>query len=142
MAILFIFRLHINMSSILSECEIQCLVWAVACGRSVKSWAAAHGLDVTIAQESTRRPGFDELVAGHRVRLAERTAVTLSSLSPPAIDQLLRLSRYSSAAADKRSAERALLKRQRGRSRRDGTAKRIADLEKRLRLREFAARAD
>jgi hypothetical protein len=130
------------MSSVLTECEMQCLAWAVVSGESVKSWAETHGVDVNLARETSRLPVFEQLAAAHRLRLANRTAAMLSSLSPSAIDQLLELSRRSSSAADQRSAERARLKKRRAGSRRDGTAKRIANLEKRLCLRKDAAHAD
>jgi hypothetical protein len=47
---------------------MRCLASAMAAGRSLKSWAEAHGLNVTMVRESSRLPKVTELVALYRSR--------------------------------------------------------------------------
>ncbi len=126
------------MNKQLSECEMQCLAWAIVSGRSLKSWAEAHGLNVRIVRESSRLPEVRELVAARRLPLAGKTATKLRKLSTPASDQLAGLSPSRSRDVGKFRAELALLKRRLDGSNHGGTAMRIADLETRMRLRENA----
>ena len=67
---------------------MQCLAWAVVSGRSMKSWAEAHGLDVRLVREASRLPEVTEMIAGHRSRLDARTAARTKTRRAPAIDRV------------------------------------------------------
>ncbi len=97
------------MSTMLTDILEKSLVVRVACGRSVRSWAKRHGVDVATACERSLENGFRKLVDITRLRVADRMVGKLTSGATFAIDQLIWLCRKSKSDTVRLSASRALL---------------------------------
>jgi hypothetical protein len=92
-----------------TDTQLKSLARAVACGRTVKSWAKRHCGDVDAVDEWCTLPEFIELVDAHRLQVVDHMSGSLMSHSASAIDQLLALSRESATDNVKLSAGRLLL---------------------------------
>jgi hypothetical protein len=123
----------------LTECEMQCLAWAIVLGRSMKSWAEAHGFDIIFARESSRLPEVTGLIASHRKRLARRTAASVKKALAQASEERGALFPGNSSDASGFVAQLALLRRRLAGLEEGTTEKRLANLKRSARAKRLAS---
>ncbi len=110
-------------------------LWVAGGGR-IAPWCREHGVPLRTAYRWSKDPKFQAKVSEHRRRASDRAVGLLARHAAVAVEGLVRLAKSADSEPVKLSAQRGILAELRDMSDFTSLARRMAELERRLDVRD------